>query len=657
MKLLLTSVFKPFGVDDEYGRKENIMELYHNQVTREQGIFSMRYNHRSFGLYLIAENIECPAVVLDFPSLERFKREIKKGYDYIGISFITPNYIKAKKMAELIREHSPTTKIILGGHGTEIENIDNLIENDHVVRGEGVTWFRNFFGEKVDAPFKHPIIPSAENKKLMGIPLSSKSGILLPGVGCPNGCNFCSTSHYFKFDHIPFFKTGQELFDTCVKMEEKFGCIDFFVMDENFLKNKKRAFELLALLKKHNKTYYFGIFSSAEAVLDFGIENMFELGIGFLWLGVESYLENYNKNKGIDMPKLFNDLRNHGISVLASSILFQEHHNKENIWKEVDYMVKLRPDFTQYMEFGPLPKTTLYEEYNKAGKLRFDVPYEEWHGQHKIWFNHENFTRDESADIIKKAFTRDFHELGPSILRLCDTYITGYMHSRKYKDEWKIIRNEKLKSFCAELYPIIEAMKKYLPSDYSREFAKTVEQKYFEVFGPKTLVQKSLTKAVKALAFKENLLLKFVGDVRQPDTYLTYYRKPLFQFCNLPIKGRALPDMSFNLLEVNLKDVLQGQPILELCGTMDSVNFKKLSSKVSKYFKKENKPLGFDISHIISFDDDSLALFLKRLGDFNSRISLYYTENLAGALEYAMENFTNVAFIEIKDGTLASQGA
>ena len=43
MKVLLTSVFGPYGVDDAYGRKENIMELFHNQVTREQGLFSLRF--------------------------------------------------------------------------------------------------------------------------------------------------------------------------------------------------------------------------------------------------------------------------------------------------------------------------------------------------------------------------------------------------------------------------------------------------------------------------------------------------------------------------------------------------------------------------------------------------------------------------------------
>ncbi len=34
MKILLTSVFGPYGVDDDFGRKENVMELFHNQITR-----------------------------------------------------------------------------------------------------------------------------------------------------------------------------------------------------------------------------------------------------------------------------------------------------------------------------------------------------------------------------------------------------------------------------------------------------------------------------------------------------------------------------------------------------------------------------------------------------------------------------------------------
>ena len=174
MKLLLTSVFGPYGVDDEYGEKENKMELFHNQVTREQGIFSYRFNHGSQGLYFLAENIDMPTAVLDFPTFKRFKKELKKGYDYIGISFIIPNFKKAKEMARAIRELSPASKIILGGHGVNIPNIESMIDHDFICKGEGVYFLRKLFRESVNKPIKHPLEYSSFNRQVMGAPWPSR---------------------------------------------------------------------------------------------------------------------------------------------------------------------------------------------------------------------------------------------------------------------------------------------------------------------------------------------------------------------------------------------------------------------------------------------------------------------------------------------------
>src|ERR1035437_10141393 len=56
-RVLLSSVFGPYAQDDEFGsRKINPMELYHNQVTREQGPFSLRMFHRSWGILMIQKN-------------------------------------------------------------------------------------------------------------------------------------------------------------------------------------------------------------------------------------------------------------------------------------------------------------------------------------------------------------------------------------------------------------------------------------------------------------------------------------------------------------------------------------------------------------------------------------------------------------------------
>ena len=75
-RILLSSVFGPYAQDDEFGsRKINPMELYHNQVTREQGPFSLRMFHRSWGILMIQKNISAPCTVLDFPDREAFARE------------------------------------------------------------------------------------------------------------------------------------------------------------------------------------------------------------------------------------------------------------------------------------------------------------------------------------------------------------------------------------------------------------------------------------------------------------------------------------------------------------------------------------------------------------------------------------------------------
>ena len=74
------------------------MELYHNQVTRVQGPFSLRLFHRSWGLMLIQANLNAPCTLLDFPTLDRFIEEIRsRRYDIVGISGILPNLAQGEE--------------------------------------------------------------------------------------------------------------------------------------------------------------------------------------------------------------------------------------------------------------------------------------------------------------------------------------------------------------------------------------------------------------------------------------------------------------------------------------------------------------------------------------------------------------------------------
>src|ERR1700746_3223470 len=102
-RILLSSVFGPYAQDDEFGsRAINPMELYHNQVTRAQGSFSLRMFHRSWGIMMIQAHISAPCTVLDFPSRDSFARELTANhYDIVGISAIIVNVRKVREMSRM----------------------------------------------------------------------------------------------------------------------------------------------------------------------------------------------------------------------------------------------------------------------------------------------------------------------------------------------------------------------------------------------------------------------------------------------------------------------------------------------------------------------------------------------------------------------------
>src|SRR3974390_2316753 len=143
-RVLLTSVFGPYAQDDEFGsRAINPMELYHNQVTRAQGGFSLRMFHRSWGIMMIQANISAPCTVLDFPTRDDFRRELEENqYDIVGITSIIVNVGKVKEMCRMVREVSPGSQIVVGGHVTATPGIEQMIDADHIVRGEGIGWMR-----------------------------------------------------------------------------------------------------------------------------------------------------------------------------------------------------------------------------------------------------------------------------------------------------------------------------------------------------------------------------------------------------------------------------------------------------------------------------------------------------------------------------------
>ncbi len=443
--ILLSSVFGPYAQDDTFGsRKINPMELYQNQVTRFQGLFSLRMFHRSFGLMMIQENIDAPCTLLDFPFLERFEEEIRRcAYDIVGISGIIPNLGKVQKMCALVRKVLPRATLVVGGHIANTPAIEALIDVDHVVKGEGIRWFRSFLGQDPNAPVRHIEAYSGYGARVMGHTLRDKPGdtaaIVIPSVGCPVGCNFCSTSALFggKGKSINFYETGDELFDVMRRLERKRDVQSFFIMDENFLYHRKRALRLLELMQTHDKSWALYVFSSVRVLKSYTIEQLVGLGIAWVWMGLEGEESRYQKLAGVDTRELVSALQSHGIRVLGSSIIGLENHTPENMDAVIEHAIAHDAVFHQFMLYTPNPGTPLYEAHKKAGTLH-DLsvfPYADAHGQFRFNYRHKHIRDSQEEVFLAEAFQRDFRINGPSLFRLIRTLLKGWQRYKTHPDK------------------------------------------------------------------------------------------------------------------------------------------------------------------------------------------------------------------------------
>ena len=440
-RVLLTSVFGPYARDDEHGsRGDNLMELHHNQVTRVQGPFSLRMFHRSSGLKLIQANIAAPCTLLDYPDLSRFVLELRtRRYDIIGISAIQPNVKKVKKMCSLIREHQPEATVVVGGHISNMSAPDKRFDADIVVRGEGVRWFRHFLGEDPNKPINHPYIPSGINRRCMGLPLDrfgrNATAVILPSVGCPVGCNFCSTSAMFggRGKYVNFYETGDELFDIMSQMDEKMGVWSFFVMDENFLLHRKRALRLLELMEERGKAWSMHVFSSANALKSYTMEQLVGMGVSWVWVGLEGQNSQYGKLQEADTRSLVRELQENGIRVLGSTIIGLEDHTPANIDAVIDWAVSHNTEFHQFMLYTPPQGTPLHQELSERGLLldESELDLADVHGQYRFNYRHPHIPAGQETEFLLRAFHRDFEVNGPSVARIITTLMQGW---NKYKD-------------------------------------------------------------------------------------------------------------------------------------------------------------------------------------------------------------------------------
>src|SRR3989304_2374127 len=171
---------------------------------------------------------------------------------------------------------APHASIILGGYGPvlPVEVLDP--HADHVCREEGVDFMRRLLGENDGRPISPPYAPIPAIR-VYSYQQPTIVGHLTAGLGCPNGCDFCCTSHFFKRRYVPFLETGRDISQAIRAIERRAEAqgdtlSSVIFIDEDFFLYRKRALEFLECVREGGKPLSLMGFGSVRGLSQFSTD-------------------------------------------------------------------------------------------------------------------------------------------------------------------------------------------------------------------------------------------------------------------------------------------------------------------------------------------------------------------------------------------------
>jgi len=623
-KVLLTSVCRPLG--PKYGDAPSVgYELLYGQVTRAQGLFSPRTVNIHYSLEYIAENLDTPTVVLQYPSKSELIRELKKGYDYVGVSFLLAVMHKMKETVALIRQYAPESKIVLGGYGTVLKDEALKPYGDYFCREEGVGFFRRLLGEpELPMPYQQPLLVSS--LKVFGSKVST-TGQIFAGLGCPNGCDFCCTSHFFSRKHIRLLPEGKDIYAVAERYLDLNPDLVLLIIDEDFLLNKKRAMEFRDCVMKGGKTLSIFAFSSIKALSQYTVEEILEMGIDGFWIGYEGTRSGYAKQQGRPVEDIITEFRAHGITILTSMIVGFDYQNQAVVAQELDGLMKLKPALAQFLIYGPVPGTPFYERVIKDNLLEevyakdTDLYYRRGDG-FATMVKHPTLSPAEVEELQRWCFQEDFQRLGPSIFRTLEARWLGY---QKLKGSANPSLRRKAEFFAKELrtaYPAFLAGRLLGPNAAVRHWIGDLEKRIHAELGQPALRERLRSVLAVGAALWTGLTLK-LNLFQHPKLIRTSYRMPAKRWAGFDLweelrRKAAFPNLS---IQVDLQHAKQ-QVWMRLEGRLSRAEAEGLGQRIRESLARSKSRLVLDLKKLQWDKVDDLRPLREKLAAYRSRIRL-----------------------------------
>jgi len=334
----------------------------------------------------------------------------RESPDMVGFSVLTFNLLNCMEVSRIVRKCNPRTKICFGGWHPTLYPQETIAFDfvDYIVIGEGERTFSelvkihlekystleqklcgiNGLGYKSldGSPVINP--PREVIKNLDELPFpaydlvdatkyshllaySSHVVNIMTSRGCPQKCIFCDLRH------TPYrYRSPGNILEE-IQFWASRGVKEFFIQDDNFTINRKRAIEFCRLLIDARLDIKYKISSRVDYIDDELSAYLWKSGCYSIYFGVESgsqrvldYLE-----KGItiqDIKQSFQSARKFKISCSAYIMIGVPLEVQQDIDMTMNLIKEIKPDHLHCSICTPMPRTWLYSKLLEEGKIKND---------------------------------------------------------------------------------------------------------------------------------------------------------------------------------------------------------------------------------------------------------------------------------------------
>lgn len=305
--------------------------------------------------------------------------------DWADMVFATAMLVQKDSLKEVVKRCKARGKRVVLGGPYVTTTIEDLPDADHIFLGEAETTLPQFIDDLARGEAKRSY-QASERPPLSTTPLAHfhladlkrySAMSVQYSRGCPFSCEFCDIIEIY--GRVPRTKSNQQMlaeFDALLALGWR-GTV--FIVDDNFIGNKKNVRQLLPELAQWQKRngYPFSLLTESSVNLADDeplLADMRDAGFRRVFLGIETPVAESLKeaqksqNRG-DLLDSVKKIQSYGMEVMAGFIVGFDNDPLDIFERQIDFIRQSAIPLAMVGLLNALPDTQLWKRLEREGRL------------------------------------------------------------------------------------------------------------------------------------------------------------------------------------------------------------------------------------------------------------------------------------------------